>query len=234
MAEPRVITGNIFTSECQTLVNTVNCVGVMGAGLALEFRLRYPAMFERYAALCRSGQMSIGVLWLFRTTDRWILNFPTKVHWRFPAKEQYLHTGLQKFMATYEEKSIESIAFPLLGSHHGGLDPNLCMDIMRTYLRDCRIPVEIYVHDPLASDDLYDRFRAVFLSMSREQLRLRSGLKPQYVDRIREALTDSSIRQMNQLARVRGIGEVTLQRAFDFAREAPEGSPPHLQQSWDV
>jgi O-acetyl-ADP-ribose deacetylase (regulator of RNase III) len=234
MPEPQVITGNIFTSTCQTLVNTVNCVGVMGAGIALEFRLRYPEMFTRYVELSKAGKMAIGTLWLYKGTDRWVLNFPTKQHWRFPAKVEYLHAGLDKFMATYEEKGIESIAFPLLGTHHGGLEPDLCMGIMQSYLRDCRVPVEIYYYDPAADDDLYEGFKIVFLSTPPEKVSLRSGLQPQYVDRIREALGDARIKQMNQLAKVKGVGPVTLERAFAFARSGIEGAPPPAQQSLDV
>ena len=234
MPEPQVITGNIFTSTCQTLVNTVNCVGVMGAGIALEFRLRYPELFTRYLELCKAGKIVIGSLWLFKGTDRWVLNFPTKKHWRFPAKEEYLHAGLEKFMTTYEKKGIESIAFPLLGTHHGGLHPDLCMSIMKSYLGDCRIPVEIYLYDPTSDDDLYEDFKNVFLSTPPDETILRSGLKPQYVGRIREALGDSRIKQMNQLAKVKGIGVVTLEHAFAFARDAGEGAPPPAQQSLDV
>jgi len=234
MPEPQVITGNIFTSTCQTLVNTVNCVGVMGAGIALEFRLRYPEMFTRYVELSKAGKMAIGTLWLYKGTDRWVLNFPTKQHWRFPAKAEHLHAGLDKFMATYEEKGIESIAFPLLGTHHGGLEPDLCMGIMQSYLRDCRVPVEIYYYDPAADDDLYESFKTVFFSTLPSEASLRSGLKPQYVGRIRDALGDSRIKQMNQLAKVKGIGVVTLEHAFAFARAGIEGAPSPAQQSLNV
>ena len=76
------ITGNIFTSECQTLVNTVNCNGVMGAGIALEFKLRHPKMFEQYVEHCKRGRIDIGKLWLYKPSQdagdrRWVLNFPT-------------------------------------------------------------------------------------------------------------------------------------------------------------
>ena len=81
----RVIDGNIFTSKCQTIVNTVNCVGVMGAGIALECRLRWPDMHTVYQDLCRQRQITIGKLWLYKSTDRWILNFPTKLCY-VPAK----------------------------------------------------------------------------------------------------------------------------------------------------
>ena len=165
--------------------------------------------------------------------DQWVLNFPTKQHWRFPAKEEYLHAGLEKFVAVYEEKGIESIAFPLLGTHHGGLDPDLCMGIMQSYLRDCRIPVEIYLYDPAADDDLYEGFKTVFLSTPPAEVSLRSGLRPQYVGRVGEVLADSRIKQMNQLAKVKGIGVVTLSTRSHL-RARIEGAPPPAQQSLNV
>jgi len=233
MPEPQFISGNIFTTEHQTIVNTVNCVGVMGAGIALEFRLRYPDMYEKYVAHCKAGQMRIGSLWLYKTSDRWVLNFPTKKHWRFPTKEEYLHAGLEKFCATYEERGITSIAFPLLGTHHGGLEPERCRSIMLQHLSGCRIPVEIYLYDPFAVDDLYERFKVIWLGASTEAIRAQSQLGPQYIERIRHALDDPAIRQMNQLARVKGIGPVTLARAFAFARDAMDGLPSTDQQSLD-
>ena len=73
-----IIEGNIFTTKCQVIVNTVNCVGVMGAGLALECRLRYPDMYSLYVDLCNVNKIDIGMLWLYSSTEPWILNFPTK------------------------------------------------------------------------------------------------------------------------------------------------------------
>ena len=109
--------GNIFSSDKQTIVNTINCVGVMGKGVALGFRLRYPEMYEKYRELCKTKQIAIGKLWLYKQSReglQWILNFPTKIHWKYPSKMEYLEAGLQKFVDTYEEKGITSIALSLI------------------------------------------------------------------------------------------------------------------------
>ncbi|MBN1865787.1 macro domain-containing protein [Candidatus Sumerlaeota bacterium] len=143
----KVVRGDIFSSQCQTLVNTVNCVGVMGAGLAHEFKRRYPGMFREYRQLCSMGKLEIGTLWIFRANDRWVLNFPTKQHWRQRSREEYLHSGLKVFMEIYRLETIESIAFPLLGAQLGGLAPQRSWEIMESYLAHCTIPVEVYVHD---------------------------------------------------------------------------------------
>lgn len=137
--------GNIFESDTQTMVNTVNCVGVMGKGLALQVKKRYPSMFNAYEQICKEGLLDIGKLWLYKTDHRWILNFPTKYDWRQPSKEEYLEMGLQKFLDSYKNKGITSVAFPLLGASNGGLDPDVSLKIMRRYLDQCEIPVFIYL-----------------------------------------------------------------------------------------
>lgn len=219
MAKTHILTGNIFTTTCQTIVNTVNCVGVMGAGIALECRLRYPGMYSEYLKLCDAGQIAIGNLWLYKAADRWILNFPTKTHWRYPSKEQYLHAGLKHFMDTYVAVEIKSIAFPLLGAAHGGLDPDRALELMESYLSNCSIPVEIYRYDLSAPDDLYEAFRERILAMTTVDLKSSTGLGTNAIERIREALRDPSLRQLNQLAGVDGIGAKTLEKVFAFARE---------------
>ena len=223
MQDLKVIRGNIFRSSCQTIVNTINCVGVMGAGLAFECRLRYPALFEQYSILCRDGKLSPGVLWIYKAKDRWVLNFPTKADWRRPSKPEYLHQGLQKFMQTYRSKGIDSIAFPLLGTQHGGLDQNLVLDLMRSYLSHCTIPVEIYLHDPLATDELYEAFKDAMLSSPMEALRAETGLRMDAIERLQAALLNPKIRQINQLLKVPRIGEKTLEKCFAFASAVGAG-----------
>ena len=117
----KIITGNIFTTNCDVIVNTVNCVGVMGAGIALECRLRYPDMYVKYKSLCKRNLIEVGKLWLYKSDEKWILNFPTKRDWKFPSKAEFIHKGLQKFIEVYEQKDIQSIAFPMLGADKGGI-----------------------------------------------------------------------------------------------------------------
>lgn len=141
--------GNIFNTKMQTIVNTVNCVGVMGKGLALEFKLRYPDMFYKYKELCQSKLMGIGKLWIYKSEScpQWILNFPTKLHWKNPSKIEYIEAGLRKFVESYKEKGITSIAFPLLGTHNGGLGKSEVLELMYKYLEKCDLEVEIYEYE---------------------------------------------------------------------------------------
>lgn len=128
----------IFESDAQTLVNTINCVGVMGKGIALEFKNRYPAMFDKYKSFCDKGVFKPGVLWIYKAEDgKWVLNFPTKVDWRNPSEISYIEEGLKKFVEIWKEKSITSIAFPLLGCNNGGLDAEEVIPLMVKYLEQC-------------------------------------------------------------------------------------------------
>ncbi len=139
------IEGNIFDSPAQVIVNTVNTVGVMGKGLALEFKKRYPEMFADYRAACEKRQFTMGKLMLWRAPDHWILMFPTKENWRNPSKLEYIERGLINFVNSYAEKNISSIAFPKLGCGNGELDWNDVRPLMEKYLKPLPIDVYIYV-----------------------------------------------------------------------------------------
>jgi O-acetyl-ADP-ribose deacetylase (regulator of RNase III) len=121
-------------------------MGVMGKGLALEFKKRYPVMFEEYEIICKNGQFKIGDLWLYKASDKWVLNFPTKQHWREKSTTEIIETGLQKFVTIYDQENIASIAFPKLGSGLGGLDwDKQVRPIMEQYLQALSIQISIYI-----------------------------------------------------------------------------------------
>ena len=92
---------DLFRSPARVLVNTVNTVGVMGKGIAKDFKLIYPDMFRQYQRICEMGSFNIGDLWLYKTPNKWILNFPTKRHWRQPSDPKYIEDGLRKFVEMY-------------------------------------------------------------------------------------------------------------------------------------
>ena len=137
---------SILESDAQTVVNTVNTVGVMGKGLAKEFRQRHPEMYKRYRELCQEGKFTIGQLWLWKEEDQWVLNFPTKTTWRRPSKLEYIEAGLQKFVDNYEIRGITEIAFPRLGCGNGGLDwETQVQPLMERYLQP--LPIDVYIHN---------------------------------------------------------------------------------------
>jgi len=221
--------GNLFTSECQTLVNTVNCVGVMGAGIALEFKLRLPDMFEEYVDKCNKGEIGIGRLWLYTPRSyspekRLVLNFPTKRHWKPNSKICYLKAGLEEFLTIYKSEGIESIAFPVLGASNGGLDEYESLSVMQSYLAQCDIPVEIHRYDPTATDDLFLDFKHKLVSNRDKTLLAKSmGVRVDRLNSILNVLNQplSSINSLSQLATVPGIGSKTLEKCFRYVMDAP-------------
>jgi O-acetyl-ADP-ribose deacetylase (regulator of RNase III) len=216
--------GNIFTTDCHTIVNTINCVGIMGAGIAYEFKLRFPEMFEKYQQFCINDSIDIGNLWIYKLTKydnenyEYILNFPTKKHWKYPTKVEYLEKGLQKFVDTYKQKGILSIAFPLLGASKGGLTEEVSIDIMKKYLNKVDIPVEIWHFDPNANDDLYEEFKDKFLNLDINTIKEQSKLRTDLINKIKMALERDDINSLSGLLRVKGIGDVSLEKSFNFIK----------------
>jgi len=139
------VKGDLLQSPVRVLVNTVNTVGVMGKGIAKDFKQIYPEMFKQYQNLCEKSMFHMGQLWLYKTPHKWILNFPTKEHWRQPSKIEYIEAGLKKFVKTYAEKGITSIAFPALGCGNGELEwETQVRPLMEKYLRS--LPIDIYIY----------------------------------------------------------------------------------------
>ena len=136
---------SLLESPAQTLVNTVNCVGVMGKGLAQAFKDRDPAMFSAYKKVCEQGLLEPGKLWLWRGAESWTLNFPTKKHWRNPSKLDWVESGLKKFASAYEAQGIKEVSFPRLGCGNGGLDWEDVRPLMERYLLP--LPIPIFIHD---------------------------------------------------------------------------------------
>lgn len=212
-----IVNGNIFNTKTQTIVNTINCVGVMGKGIALVFKLRYPNMFDVYQKFCAQHLISVGKLWLYKgeETDPWVLNFPTKTHWKLPSEYEYLELGLQKFIDTYKEKGITSIAFPLLGANNGGLDKDKVMQIMQSYLSKCDIPVEIYQYDPLAPDDLFETFKSKWNEIHAGDKKKQLGIRSQkQIDTLEQAINIDNVKSMIALIEYKGIGLTTMQKCF--------------------
>ena len=117
--------GDIFTTEAEALVNSVNCVGVMGRGIALQFKNLYPANFKAYAAACKREEVQPGRMFVFETgqlsNPRFIINFPTKRHWRGKSRVEDIESGLKSLVQEIRDRNIRSIAIPPLGSDLGGL-----------------------------------------------------------------------------------------------------------------
>lgn len=213
------IRGNIFNTKCQTIVNTVNCVGVMGKGIALVHKLRYPQMYLEYKEHCDKKLIQTGHLSLYTKQKNapWILNFPTKNHWKYPSKIEWLESGLKKFVKSYKQKKITSIAFPLLGTHNGGLDTTIVKELMNKHLSKCDIEIEIYDYNPNSQDDLFKKFKSNWLELDGNNIKSETGIQPQYARKISEVINSNEVKSMITLANHKGIGGKTLEKAFNYA-----------------
>ncbi|MGC4805112.1 type II toxin-antitoxin system antitoxin DNA ADP-ribosyl glycohydrolase DarG [Micromonospora sp. DT233] len=118
--------GNLLTADAEALVNTVNTVGVMGKGIALQFKRAYPANYAAYHAACAAKRVRLGEMFLFDSARlgprRYVINFPTKGHWRAPSKLEAIEAGLTDLIRVIREQEISSVAVPALGCGNGGLD----------------------------------------------------------------------------------------------------------------
>lgn len=139
--------GNIFNSSCEFLVNPVNCVGVMGKGLALEFKNKYPLNFEIYKKACDNASFNIGNLLIVPVDNKFIVNFPTKKHWRNKSDLEFIKIGLEELKVAIKEFNIKSIALPKLGCGLGGLDWNEVFDLIKDFHNsiDNNVLVQVFI-----------------------------------------------------------------------------------------
>ena len=147
----RFIQGNIFDSGCQALVNPVNCVGVMGKGLALQFKHRFPANFEAYRDACSRHAVRPGRCLVFDTGSdptRFVVNFPTKRHWRDRSRIEDIAAGLDDLAGILHRGAISSVAIPPLGCGLGGLPWPRVWSLLVDRLAPCG-RVSVVVHEPI-------------------------------------------------------------------------------------
>jgi O-acetyl-ADP-ribose deacetylase (regulator of RNase III)/uncharacterized protein YwgA len=155
MSNLTVKIGDLFTSRAQTLVNTVNCVGVMGKGIALGFKQRFPEMYDDYESRCRRKEVRLGEPYLFKSVKLpWVLNFPTKDHWRGLSRISDIVRGLEFLAAHYREWGITSLAVPPLGCGNGQLDWTVVGPTLFRHLSRLEIPVELYAPDKTPKEQL--------------------------------------------------------------------------------
>ena len=139
-------TGDIFSSDAHVLVNPVNCVGVMGKGLALQFKKRYPKMYETYVEWCHDKYITVGQPQLYTASTPRILLFPTKLHWRNPSTLYMIDESLYRVAERYQEWNITSIAFPKIGTGEGGLSWDAVKPMIESYLGQLQ-GVEVYIYE---------------------------------------------------------------------------------------
>lgn len=147
----KLIKGNLLTAPVDALVNTVNTYGVMGKGIALQFRERFPQNYLAYKKACETGQIQVGKMFVFKEQtlqgEKVIINFPTKKHWRHKSQYSYIEEGLQDLVKVLKEEKIQSVALPPLGCGNGGLEWSKVKQMIEKYLSPLN-NIDILVYEP--------------------------------------------------------------------------------------
>ena len=213
------VRGNIFNSNAQALVNTVNCVGVMGKGIALEFRRRYPNMFGEYQRVCEKGKLQPGQILPYRYGETWILNFAIKKDWKQPSKVEWIENSLKEFVSGYRDIGIKSVAFPWMGAVNGGIPVEIIKKIMRSYLSNLTdISIEVYDFDPDVSDPLFEKLNdiAKIQPLNIKELSKKSEIQLRYMEKIINTIRQENIKSLPRLIELGIIGKINTEKLYTF------------------
>lgn len=147
----KITQGDILSANTDAIVNTVNCVGVMGKGLALQFKKAYPDNYETYKLACEHKAIRTGKMFTFmrksQSNPKYIINFPTKQHWKDPSKIEFIDTGLEDLVRVIPYLSIKSIAIPPLGCGLGGLEWSVVLPKIKEAMMNLN-DVDILIYEP--------------------------------------------------------------------------------------
>ena len=226
------ISGNIFNTKAMAVVNTVNCVGAMGKGIALDFKLRFPEMFKEYQRICFQHLLKPGQILPYKKSNPIILNFAIKDDWKDPSKVEWIEETLQKFVDNYKKLGISSIAFPWMGAMNGGLPIEIIKDLTRKYLSKLEdIDIEVYEFDPNIPCELYNSLENIVVkkNVSMSYLEEVSGIKVRYWTKIFDAVNSPTVNSLNNLCNYyvegkRIIGKTNIERLFHFLTSYKNGN----------
>ena len=218
------VSGNIFNTKAMAVVNTVNCVGAMGKGIALDFKLRFPEMFKEYQRICFQHLLKPGQILPYKKSSPIILNFAIKDDWKDPSKIEWIEETLQKFVDNYKKLGITSIAFPWMGAMNGGLPIEVIKELTRKYLSSLDdIDIEVYDFDPNVPCELYRSLQEIVFSekFKLSELEVLSNIKSRYWIKIIDAVNDPNTKSINNLCHYivngkRIIGKTNIERLFIF------------------
>lgn len=230
--------GNIFNSKAMAIVNTVNCVGAMGKGIALDFKLRYPAMFKEYQKICFRHLLKPGQILPYTKSKPIILNFAIKDDWKDPSRAEWIELTLQKFVDNYRSMGITSVAFPWMGAMNGGLPFETIQSLTRKYLSQLdNIAVEVYEFDTDVPCQLYICLQEIVRNeiFSIKELEDLSQIKRSYWLKIIDAVKDGNTKSINNLCHYivngkRIIGKTNIERLFVFMTNYKNGLFPETKR----
>jgi O-acetyl-ADP-ribose deacetylase (regulator of RNase III) len=219
MSNVRILEGDLLKSNMHALVNTVNTVGVMGKGVALAFKNRYPDMYRDYVKRCERGEVRLGEPYVYHAADHLIVNFPTKQHWRSVSRLSDIEAGLDYLEDHYKEWQIRSLAVPPLGCGNGQLEWRVVGPILLRYLKRLDIPVELYA--PHGSTLLGEIQLDLLSQLDHQDGDQQWRLEPWLV-----AIAET-VHRLESLRYHRPVGRVMLQKIVYFATAA--GLPTGLE-----
>ncbi|WP_186039116.1 type II toxin-antitoxin system antitoxin DNA ADP-ribosyl glycohydrolase DarG [Burkholderia gladioli] len=204
----KAVIGDMFESNAQTLVNTVNCVGIMGKGVAQEFKRRFPAMFEDYKARCDRHQVKLGEPYIYKDlSGLMILNFPTKDHWRSPSRLSSIESGLDFLIAHASKWGITSIAMPPLGCGNGGLEWSEVGPLIFRKMKSLPIDVELYAPYGTPKSELGEEFLGAPVQMSLDDKgRKADKFRPEW------AILVEILRELQQQPYANPVGRTIFQK----------------------
>lgn len=223
--------GNLFNSNAMAIVNTVNCVGAMGKGIALDFKLRYPEMFKEYQKICFEHILKPGQILPYTKSTPIILNFAIKDDWKDPSRVEWIEQTLQKFVDNYHSMGITSVAFPWMGAMNGGLPFETIQYLTRKYLSTLDdIDIEVYDFDPDVPCALYNALVYIVNEnkFTPSELEEVSNIKARYWVKIIDAVKDTHTKSINNLCHYivngkRIIGKTNIERLFVFLTKYKDG-----------
>jgi O-acetyl-ADP-ribose deacetylase (regulator of RNase III) len=208
--------GSVFEcaelNQVDMIVNTVNCKGFMGAGLALEFKLRYPVMFEDYESKCSNKKIAVGQLDIYDASEVKILNFPTKDDWKKPSKMIWIEKGLQFFVENYSQYHIRSVAFPKLGTNNGGLLWSEIRSLMEQHLGsipDLRIYICLDSSEPRGTEASMLTIANQLTNTELKNLGLRASVIENYKN-------ESPFKRFFLISKVQGIGSKSYEKLHNY------------------
>jgi O-acetyl-ADP-ribose deacetylase (regulator of RNase III) len=216
--------GNLLEADVEAVVNTVNTVGIMGKGIALMFKEQFPRNFEAYARACEAREVRIGKMFVTENEElfgpRWIINFPTKTHWRVKTKIEWVKDGLEDLVRVIREKGIRSVAVPPLGCGNGGLEWRDVRPLIVTALEQLE-GVEAIVYEPTA------KYQNVAKRTGVEKLTPARALVAAMVRRYCLLGIDCSILEVQKLAWFieRGVRHLRVNDPFGYDFRADKYGP---------
>lgn len=226
------LAGNLFASKAQALVNTVNCVGPMGKGIALEFRRRFPEMFEEYKRVCERGELRPGQILPFRKSQPWVLNLAVKDDWKQPSRVEWVEQCLEKFCEWYPKVGLKSVAFPWMGAMNGRIRLEQIKAVTRRFLKPLTdIDVEVYTFDPAAPDPLFLLLQNFVAAHSSVEFARAAGIRRHFAEEVYALLDDPATTSLAIISEHSKLGKTSLDRLYVFLNEQAGGTQDSPQDS---